>query len=244
MAVILVPIQIVDAVFSIVQLMISFIIASLLILKYIKYKESTFLWFALGLIFMNSEVWGTTIAFILILTTGNGLSFELFFILNYGFVFLYWIMWALGFTKLIYKNERNYIVAIIGAWGILFEIFFFVFLFTNPSLIGYLINDFTPIGGLFLAINRILGFALFIIWGILIFRETKKSDDPEIRLKGKIYLISLLTLVIGIIILIVALFTINIILVILGRIAVIFSFIGIYIAIVLPDWAKRFLLKK
>ena len=117
-------------------------------------------------------------------------------------------------------------------------IIFYFFLFSDTSLLGVFNRPLTPVLGPFLAIRSIILLIVLLITGILFYRESHKSDNPEIKLKGTLFLIGLISFMSGAI-----LFVITGI----AFVPLIFfipcAFL-IYGAFILPEWMKKIFLKE
>ncbi|MBD3341955.1 MAG: hypothetical protein GF353_22840 [Candidatus Lokiarchaeota archaeon] len=237
----LTPLDILNGVLSIIMVVISVSVGMVLIYKYAKYKRKPLLYMGIALILIT-EVWFThSLALILILTTGKGLPPEIFFII--AFILIPWALLALMMviTELINKEKLKLIVSIYVLFGIVYTIFFFVFLFTNIQLIGELSSPIDPHTGLYLSLYLLFVLTNIFITGYLFFRESRKSPDPEIRLKGTLYFLASTSFAIGSILDTLAL---NVLFLIIVRIILILSTIEVYGAFVLPNWMKKLFLKK
>jgi hypothetical protein len=81
-----------------------------------------------------------------------------------------------------------------------------------------------------------------LITGTLFGRKSLRSDNPEIKLKGKLLIIAFWSFFIGAIFEIIS--HISIIILIVGRIILISSAIEFYSGFLLPNWMKKLLLSK
>ncbi|MFX1392455.1 MAG: hypothetical protein ACFFAH_02670, partial [Promethearchaeota archaeon] len=81
---------------------------------------------------------------------------------------------------------------------------------------------------------------IVIITGIMLFRETRKSEKPENRLKGTLFLIAVLSYAIGAII--DSALHLNLIFLLIVRIALASAAFEIYAAFAMPKWIKNFFL--
>ncbi|MHA1489264.1 MAG: hypothetical protein ACTSRI_06380 [Promethearchaeota archaeon] len=83
---------------------------------------------------------------------------------------------------------------------------------------------------------------IILITGLLFGRETFKSDDPEIKLKGKMLILAFPSFAIGAILDATIPFTA--ITLIIVRLILISSSIEFYGGFILPKWMKKLLLKQ
>ncbi len=81
--------------------------------------------------------------------------------------------------------------------GVGFEIFLFSFLFINPDVIGVKVGIFDVNYSIGVIIYLLLNVVLFFISGLLFGKEPLSSEDPEIKLKGKILIVAIIVYLIG-----------------------------------------------
>jgi len=125
--------------------------------------------------------------------------------------------------------------------SIIFEIYLFYSLFTNPSSLGTVSGVFSVIWSIYIEIILLSCVAIVLVTGLLFVRESIKSSNPEIKLKGKNLLIAFLLFTLGA--LLDATLT-NVITNLIARLILVVSSIEFYIGLILPDWAKKIFLKK
>ena len=222
---------------SIIHVAINFIVGFVLIYKYFEYRNKQLLYMGLTMLFLTS-VWFThSVAFVLILTTGEGLSPEIFFIMAYPLTAVASVLWMVVITNLIYKEKNKLIISIYIIYGIVFEILFFILLFDNTDNIAILENPIEPAVSRFMQIHLLFVLITSLVTGFLFFRESKKSSDPEIKLKGKLFMISVSLFVIGSII---DTFSLSIAIILIVRVVLMIGALFIYWAFVTPKWLRRF----
>ena len=104
-------------------------------------------------------------------------------------LFLLW-MWA--FTDLIFKNQQKIIVGIYAIIGIAFDIYliYYLFIVNDPSIIGELTGVLDTTYNGIAAYYSIFIVLTLLITGILFGHESLKSDNLEIKLKGKLLIIA------------------------------------------------------
>jgi len=82
---------------------------------------------------------------------------------------------------------------------------------------------------------------LFIITGTMLARESLKSDDPEVKLKGKLLFLAFYSFIIGSILDIFS--STSILLLTIARIVLISSAFTFYGGFILPNWMKKIFLR-
>ena len=233
--------EILNGSMSIVQVIINIIVGLMLISKYSKYKSRPLLFMGISMILL-SEVWFTHgLALILILTTGSGLSPEMFFLCAFTLVPWATLAWMVVITDLMYKDKQKLILSIYALFGIVYSLVFFYLLFTNITLIGQLDSPIDPHTGPFMTGYLLIILINVFITGFLFFRESRKSQDPEIRLKGLLFFLSSTSFVIASIL---DTLPLNIVIIILVRILLVLAAIEVYGAFLLPEWMKNLFLKE
>ncbi len=227
---------------SIIQVTINLIIGFTMIYKYYEYKNKTLLYMGLTMILLTS-VWFThSLAFILVLTTGVGLSPEIFFIMAFPITAVTTILWMVVITGLIFKENQKKILTMYIIYAIIFELLFFFLLFQDTErYIGVLENPIEPDIKPFIQLHLLIILINSLVTGILFFRESKKSPDPEIKLKGTLFLVGITLFVIGSII---DSFSVSITMLLIVRVMLMVGAFFTYGAFLLPEWMKKLLLKE
>jgi hypothetical protein len=218
------------------------IISMIIVSKYFKSKERIYILFGLSWFFLV-EVWfSASIAFLMIIIAGrNYLTFEWFAIIaivGYPFTLIVWIM---ALTDLFWKKRQKILLLIFFIFGIIIEFFFLYFLFTEPTIIGEPFGRSDVTYGLFISVYFIFLMFFFIITGLLFARQSLQSDNPEIRLRGKLLIVAFLSFLIGA-------FVDNLpnystLIILIARIPLIIAAIFFYLAFILPNWLKKLFLE-
>lgn len=236
------PEYLISGLFSLFFVIISLIVGVLLILKYLRYKQSTFLLVGLTWIGMVSIWYPSAINVIYFSITGSSIPDLLFMGIGMGLIPITTFIWMIAFTGLLYKEKQKIILLIFGILSALFEILFFSFLLTDPSVLGEVVSPVDATWTLPITLYQIAAILMVLITGILIWRESLKSSDPEVKLKAKLLLAAVFSFVTGCILEIFS--DISIILLIIGRLILISASIEFYLGWILPDWLKNRLLKE
>jgi hypothetical protein len=120
-------------------------------------------------------------------------------------------------------------------------IVYYAFLIIDPSLIGTFINPFIVQFTLFARLYFIACLFGVLIPGIIFAVKSMRSENPEIKLKGKLLLLAFISFTIGVILTSsVPEMTIKVI----ARIILVTSSIEFYMGYLLPNWVKKIILKK
>lgn len=134
-------------------------------------------------------------------------------------------------------KKRNLIVGIFIIEGILFEIYFLLNLFTNPSAIGEFSGNFDMNYKLWVNIFLFSLFIIFLITDSMLAWESFKSDDPEVKLRGKLLFLAFYSFIIGSILDIFS--ATSILLLKIAKLILISSAFEFYCGFILPNWMKK-----
>ncbi|MFX1408703.1 MAG: hypothetical protein ACFFBW_17270 [Promethearchaeota archaeon] len=210
--------------------------------KYFKYKQRQLLLVGLVWIFLVCPWYPASISFIMVLIIGESLSAIPYFIIGNVFIPIAVILWMIALTDFIYKTKQKLLVGLFTLYGIVFYVIFFIFIAIDPSVIGYL-KGYTDVQYNTFIIVYVFTILLFaIITGILFAKESLKSEDPEIRLKGKFLFLAFLLFVAGSSL--DAVIPLNFLTLPLVRSLEILSALSFYCGFILPKPVKNFFLKR
>ena len=232
----------ISGLFSLFFVIISLIVGVLLILKYLRYKQRNFLLVGLTWIGMVSIWYPSAINVIYLSITGSSIPDLLFMGIGMGLIPITTFIWMIAFTGLLYKEKQKIILIIFGILSALIEIFFLYFLFTEPSVLGEVVSPVDATWTLSITLYQIAAILLVLITGTILWKESSKSTDPEVRLKGQLLLAAVFSFVTGCILEIFS--DVSIILLIIGRLILISAAIEFYLGWILPSFIKKRLLKE
>lgn len=234
-------IEVFAALFSLIYVVISWILALSILSKYSKFRVRELLLVGIAWVGIAMPWTSDAISFIMIMTIGEPLNPYVKVTIELTFLPIALVLWLIAFTDLLYKNQQKLILTISIILGALFEIIFFYALFTDFSLIGEytppLKIDYTLPIYLFL----ILFLGMFLITGLLMGKECLKSENKEIVLKGKFLIVAFLSFLLGAMLdIILPLHPVGIM---VNRLILISSAIEYYIGFTLPEFVKKLILK-
>jgi len=233
---------ILNGVFSFIFVVISLVVGFLILLRYIRYKEKIYFLVGVTWILISEPWWPSSLSFLVWLNNGVGLTPRMYFLIGNALVPLAIAFWLLAFTDFLFTEKRKLILLLFSIIGVTFEIIFFAFLFTNPDLIGHLNPPVDVSYNPFIMIFLLIFILIVVISGLLFARLSLKSDDPEVKLKGKLLVIAYIAFFVG------ALLDSSIPLeepgIIFVRLILIASAIFWYGGFLLPHWMKKLFLKQ
>ena len=224
---------------STVAFFISLFVGVEIALKYREYRVRAFIFIGIASIIIAEPWWPQLINFYLELLNIGGLSKGQGYIIGMIGIPIGIFAWLFAFTDLIYKEKQRLILIISGVSGIFYDIFLIIFLYIDPNLTGTTLglnNSYIILGYLFACSITIL------TTGLIFSRESIKSEDPIIKLKGKLVAIGFVSYIIAG--MIEAVFILNIYAFFIDRFVLIFSAISFYGGFKLPSWMERLFLKR
>ena len=243
----LTPLQTLNGTLTLIYVIISTVIGLKIASKYLKYKRREFVLVGLTWIILMEIYWSSAFSFVAALITGTGFDPELYFIIGNLFVPIGLFMWLMAFTDFKYRKSQKVILSIAAITGAIYYIVFFYFIFTDVSVIGKIYSPVDAEYRGFALLYLISVLLIFLITGIMFALESLKSENSEIRLKGKFLLIAVISFAVGAGLdgLKPFLFEsyLEIVLVI-TRIILLSCAIEFYLGFNPPRWVKKFLLKE
>ncbi len=232
-------IEIFNGLFGLAFVIISTVIGVKIILKYFKYKQKLLIYVGISWIVLSESWWPSSVSVIVGLITGEGISLQLYLFIGVFFIPIVLLFWLAAFTEMLYKDKKKLILSIFLIEAILFEAYFLYFLVNDPSVLGALQSPVNMKYGTVILVYLLSNLVIMLVTGILFGRESLKSENPEIKLKGKLLIVAFISFTIGAAI--DALFPIGFV---VSRIILISSAIEFYGGFILPEWMKKLFLNQ
>ncbi len=242
---------------SLIFVIISFIIGVSIISKYGKNKNR--LYILVGLTWLTlSTLWlPEAISLLMSVFIGQTLVIEMYFIIGNVFVPVALTCWIIAYTDMVNKDKQKIALGLILIFSVVFEVLFFYHFFLDINLIG-VINPLRPFSadlGYSLAMLLLISFLILFVTGFKFARKSIRSENKEVRLKGKLLQFAFIAFTIAAVIekiarsiLIGTVFAdptilfLSVILVIV-RVLLISSAIAFYGGFLLPGWMKKIFTK-
>ncbi|MHA1915046.1 MAG: hypothetical protein ACW986_10580 [Promethearchaeota archaeon] len=235
------PLDTLNGVFSIIFVAISLLVGIIILTRYFKYKERIYFLVGTTWVLIASPWWPSSISFLVALSNGIGIAPEAYFLIGNIFAPFAIILWLLAFTEFLYKKKRKLILLVFSIFGLIFEILFLTILFLNPTFIGELNPPVDVNYKSFTMIFLIAFLSTMVVTGFLFANLSLKSDDPEVKLKGKLLIIAYISFSVGA--LLDSAIPLNEALIIITRLILILSAFCWYGGFILPKWLKKYLLR-
>jgi hypothetical protein len=234
-------VELLQGIFSSIFVVISIIVGMMILLKYFKFKKRVLFFVGLTWIGMSFPWVPDAINLVLILFFNTNLNENVYFFLVIGLLPIPLFTWLVAFTDLFSITTQKIILVIVIILSVIFEIFFINILLIDVALVGRLIGIFHPEYTIIFQIYFMSIIAIFAITAIYLTLNSKRSENPEIKLKGNLLFIAIILFVIGAIM--DAIIPLTSITVIITRITLIISAVMYYNGFILPNWIKKRILK-
>lgn len=222
---------------SLVTVIFAFSVGLKIISKYFKVKDKNFLFIGLIWIGIYHPWWSSSLSFLLVLFGGESLSLGLYFLFALSLTPFFLVLWMLAFTDMVLQKYRNLTIILIAVITGLYEIYLVYNVIFDVNVIG----DFTAIFDVHYnsisMIYLVFIVLLLLVTGILFSRESLKSENPEIKLKGKFLFLAWVLWSIGAVLdSVIPLFIVTLL---ITRLILITSSILFYIGFLLPNFIKK-----
>jgi len=173
---------------SLIFVIISIIIGITIISKYGKIKNRIYILVGLTWLTLSTLWLPEAASFLMSLFIQQTLAIEWYFIIGNIFVPVALICWVTAYTDMVNKDKQKLAIALILIFSVVFEGLFFYQFFLDINLIGYisLSRPFSAVLGYFLAILLLISFLILFVTGFKFARKSVKSENKEVRLKGKL----------------------------------------------------------
>lgn len=237
----LTTIEFLNGVFSLIGLIIAFILGIKIIIKYFTFKRKEFILIGTVFILLTEPWWPSIILFLSLMIFGYYIKLEIILLIGNILLPITTLLWLIAFNYLLNYKRKKEVYELFIILGTLFEIFLFYYLFTNPLIVGAASGNVDVNYGIIVSLYQLTILIVAIITGTLFARECFHSDNEEIKLKGKLIIAAVYSFVIGSVLDILS--ASSIIILTLARIILILASVELYGGFILPNWMKRILLK-
>ncbi len=241
------PIRVLQGLFVLIFIIITIIVGIKICLKYLERKETEYLLVGISWIGMASPWFADAVVFLVIIFNPSltvwYINAEWYFIQTIAFMPGFIMFWLFALKKLMYGDKGIYVIIMGFISGLIFEILFFYFLFTDFSQIGTFHDVFEAEFALLCTIYIIFLLVVFLVTGIQFALRSLKHDNPEVKLRAKLLIIAFISYASGIVLEVVIAQT-NVPLMIIAKLILISSSIEYYMSFALPTWTKKLFLKQ
>ena len=221
-----------------IVMILQFGLSVVLLAKYSSTKDKRVLYFSLFMAFGTLAFLSISINFINILVTGNSIGAFPYLLIAFGIAPISVLFWMILMTELMYQNKRKIILGLFLIYWIVVRIMFFYLLFTDIDSLATNIWIGGLQQGIFLRVVQVIRLLIILIFGILFFLQSHKSENKEVRLKGTLFLLGILVLVGGMLLYSI---TTNPIFILIFMIPALLFFYG---SLTMPEFIKRIFIKE
>lgn len=172
--------------FSLIFVIISLIIGITILSKYFTHKSRLYVLVGISWIGISFPWIPDSISFIMNIFFQRSLPTALYFIIGNVFIPIALLAWIVAYTDMVNKEKQKMAVFLTSIFSIIFEITFFTLFFIDLDLIGVPIRPFTVDFGIFITIYLVIIILFMLITGVIFAQKSVKSEDRDIRLKGKL----------------------------------------------------------
>jgi hypothetical protein len=189
----LLPIDFLQGIMALLFCINGLIIGISILLKYREYKSIVYVYIGIAWLGLAFPWLPDAISFLMILLINTQLNLYVYFIIGNAFLPLFLFLWVAAVCDFIYKEKKKLILTIYGVLSILFEIVFFFLLITDINQIGQLVpgRAFTVDFAIIVILLLIVIIISFLAFGVQFGRQSLKSSEPEVKLKGKLIIVAL-----------------------------------------------------
>ncbi|MFX0080996.1 MAG: hypothetical protein ACFE94_04510 [Candidatus Hodarchaeota archaeon] len=239
--------------FSLIFVVISLIIGLTILSKYFEHKNRLFILVGISWMGVANPWIPDSVSFLMQLIVQEWLPRGWYFIIGNVFIPIALLTWLIAYTDMIKRKAQKKVILITIILSIIFELIFFLLFFADLDLIGEINPErpFTVDFGIFITIYLMVVILVMVITGVNFAQKSVKSDDREVRLKGKLLRAAFSTFTVAAIFdsILGAIFEdptdpLLAIMVVIVRILLIFSALEFYGGFLLPRWMKEIFTKK
>lgn len=231
------PFDILNSILQTIFIITTAIVGIKIAAKYFTYKDRVFLMVGLAWIGMVEPWMGSVSNFFYTIITGNMFNVQIYILIGLSFLPISLTFWFVAITDLMYKKRQKLILIIIVIYGVLFEIYFLYYVFTDPSVLAELHGVINIEYKLPLQMYIFSILLISLIAGLLFARISIKSDSNEVSLKGKFLFIAFILFVAGAVS--DTIFLRDILTLFITRIILISASVFFYLGFILPKFIKK-----
>jgi len=156
--------------FSLIFVLISLFLGLKILFKYPKYKSRLYILVGLSWIGVANPYFPDAISFLMNILIQQSLAVEWYFIIGNCFIPLALLCWFIAYTDMTNKKNQKLIIFLTILYSGLFE-------FTRPFTVEF---------GLFITVYLVIIILILLITGIKFAQKSIRSEDRDVRLKGKL----------------------------------------------------------
>jgi hypothetical protein len=223
---------------SLIYVSITLILSIIIIRKFFKLKYKEFLYVGMALLGLAGPWFPEGIGFLIIIVTSGALSDLIYlsavitiFIIFTAYLPVALIFWLSAIMRLLNFGKRRLILMISIMLSVFFEVIFFTFSIIDLNLIGTFIDAFHSRESPFILAIYLGSMGLLLVTTIIFSSISMKSENSKIKLKGILFLMGIITFLVGGLI---ATLATDITFLIISRAILVICSILLYLGLLLP----------
>lgn len=233
--------EIFNGIFTLLFVVVSIIVGLRILLKYFAYRRTELITVGFTWIGMCTPWIGNSLSFLLYVTIEYKLELVPYLFLENAFIAIAIMSWIYSFSKLVYPKSVKKLTLLSAVFCIPYELYLLIMLIINPEMIGTLGGYFDCHHTILPKILKIVAIFVILITGIIFANASIKAPDPNIKWKGRFFLIGIVSFTIGALLDTVLTFTpLDLVLV---RLLLVSSSIEYYLGFFLPESIAKKLIK-
>ncbi|MBD3253469.1 MAG: hypothetical protein GF383_00170, partial [Candidatus Lokiarchaeota archaeon] len=190
-------IVVMNGIFSLLFFTINSFIGLKIAYKYRAYRDKILLYVGFVWIGMGKPWLASSVSFIVLLLTGIVISAFLYIVLNFVLISMVVIVWFIAVNSLISLSGYKVVFPLFSLCVIIFDVFIFYFLFTEIEMLAVYVNPVDMDLGILLIVYLFINLVVFIVLGFLFAANSLRSENPEVKLKGKFLLLAFILYLLG-----------------------------------------------
>ena len=212
-------------------------------LRYFEFKRREFLLMGITGVLLVAPWWPSATSFLMVLLSpaGEGLPPKAYFALGNVLIPVAITCWLIVFSDFLCEGKQKLIISISIIYGIVFEVMFFYLLYSDISRIGILASPVDAEYKQFIMVYLFSVIFIILATGIPFALESMKSENREVKLKGKMILAAFISFSVGAIM--DAFLGLNPITLVIARLILMSSAVEFYGGFILPEWMKKIFLR-
>lgn len=232
-------IEFVNGFLSFILVLLSFLGAGKILSKYRENRRRDYLFVGISSSVVTTPWWSASIVFVFSLFMDVNLTLHQH-LFSICLIPIGLIAWIFAFTDFLMANKQKSIIILYSIICFLFELVFFYYYITEPSILGEIHSEIdiayqniTLIFLIFVCVN-------ILLTGMYFGFQALYSDNIEVQLKGKMLILGFSSFLFFVILDLIP--TITLLILMISRIGILISGFFIYIGFILPVWIRNLLL--
>ena len=240
---ILEPLVFLNGLLSTITVAIGTIVGIIIASKYFKFKRKEFMYIGLAIVGAYQPWWPTAVGFFSILFFNRPLTPTEYFIITTVCIPFFIVLWMIATTDMLNLSNKKILPITFLIISVAGSLYVFIFALIDPKQIGTLTGYFDAEYEIITLIYLLFMLLSIVVTGILFSVQSLKSDNPEVRLKGKLLISGFICYCVGGFM---DAGTIHLteLTIIIARSILISSAFLLYLGLLLPNFVKKLFLRE